>query len=215
MKTKRSKTGFTLVELLVAVAIVLALGTLTTAVIGRMRDSLRLVRTQHDLREVMVAIQLYRNDHHGVCPPTRFSCSSGAVFPLPIELLDYGLPAGQGEYGEPTVAMEDAFRSGAGYRYRAVGPAIMNESVLVPNGSRLWVPDGFPSCSGNGGSYRDDLKSSPVLFAVWSAGPDPEAPRFDVPGRLPLPSKYWMKRAGDPGVVMQAQAANGEIVTSH
>jgi len=215
MRRRRSKSGFTLVELLVAVAIVVALGTLTAATFGRMRDSLRLVRAQHDLREVMVAIQLYRNDHQGVCPPTRFSCSSGAVFPLPVELLDYGLPAVKGKFGKPEVAMEDAFRSGAGYRYRAVGPAIMNESVLVADGSRLWVPDGFPSFSGNSGSYHDNPRSSPVLFAVWSAGPDPDSPRFDVPGRLPLPEKYWMERAGDPGVVMQARAANGEIVTSH
>jgi len=113
------------------------------------------------------------------------------------------------------VAMADAFRSDAGYRYRAVGPAIMNESVRVADGSRLWVPEGFPSCSGNGGRYHDDPRSSPVLFAVWSAGPDPQAALFDVPGRLPLPGKYWMKRAGDPGVVMQAQAHNGEIITSH
>jgi prepilin-type N-terminal cleavage/methylation domain-containing protein len=214
MNGKRSKSGFTLVELLVAVVIVATLGTLTAATFVRMRDSLRLVRAHHDLREVMVAIQLYRNDHHGVCPPTRFSCSTGAVFPLPVELLDYGLPAGEGKFGQRAVAMADAFRSDAGYRYRAVGPAIMNESVRVADGSKLWVPEGFPSASGIGGRYQDDPRSSPVLFAVWSAGPDPEAALFDVPGRLPLPQRYWMKRAGDPGVVMQARAANGEIITS-
>jgi prepilin-type N-terminal cleavage/methylation domain-containing protein len=214
MKGKRSSAGFTLVELLVAVVLVAALGTLTAATLGRMRDSLRVVRAQQDLREIMVAIQLYRNDHHGVCPPTRFSCSSGAVFPLPVELVDYGLPAGEGRIGTRTVAMADAFRGDAGYRYRAVGPAIMNESVMVADGSRLWVPDGFPWSSGNAGRYHDDPRSSPVLFAVWSAGPEPEAALFDVPGRLPLPQCYWMKRAGDPGVVMQAQAHNGEIITS-
>lgn len=206
--------GFTLVELLVTTAILVVLASLAIGVAGRIRAQARMVHAHSDLRQLAVAVQLYRNDHHGTCPPTRFSCAGGGDFLPPVELLEYGLPRGRDRWGGDTVALADPFREGATYCYRAVGPAIVNGTTMIEDGSRLWVPDGFPRCGAGGGRYFNDPRESPVLFAVWSLGPDPAAPKFDVPGRLPLPAKYWMHRAGEPGVVMHAQESAGELVLS-
>jgi type II secretory pathway pseudopilin PulG len=206
--------GFTIVELLAAVAMVTVLATLVAALGLRTRERLRVIRAHNDLRQVALAIELYRGDHHGMHPPTRFSCSTGAVFPLPEELVEYGLPAGRSRHGAPVVALDDPFRTGSGYRYRSVGRAILNESTELADGGKLWVPDEFPRRLEGGGAYHSDPQTSPVLYAIWSMGPDPETPKFDVPGRLPVPANYWLRRPGEPGVVAHIQPREGGAVVT-
>ena len=40
-----------------------------------------------------------------------------------------------------------------------------------------------------------------MRYAVWSMGPDLDSPKFDIPGRMPVPSKYWLRNASDTGVI--------------
>jgi prepilin-type N-terminal cleavage/methylation domain-containing protein len=214
MKRHLSRHGFSIIELLVSIVIVSALAALTASVVGPLREHARMVQAHSDLRQITVALELYRIDHDGKYPPTRASCSRQTGYQLPVELLEYGLPRSRDAYGDDQTSLADPFHPDSGYYYRAVGPLILNESTIVENGSTMWVPDGFPRQLNGTGRYHKDPRTSPARYAVWTMGPEPEAEKFDIPGRLPVPEKYWMKGAGDDGVIAHIMDRNGMIVIS-
>jgi len=215
-RSRNSGPGaFTLVETLAAISVAAVLCMLVLGAIPRLRMKLKMLRAHSDLRQVTMVLHCYRTDHNGACPPTRFSCSSGRAFPLPVELLEYGLPRGRNAEGAEYVALDDPFTPGEGYRYRAPGRAILNETTVAENAARLWIPENFPGPSETGeGRYFCDPKQCPVLYAVWSMGPDPQSPKFALPGRLPAPREYWMENAGDTGVVVHMEKKEGGWVMS-
>ncbi len=205
----RQTPGFTLVELLIVVAILSLLLSMLLPSLWRARMLARIATAHAELRGVTLALHLYRQDSDGKLPPTRFSCSSRTAYELPIELAEY-LPRGS-KSGVEIVEMHDPFAGGETYKYRAVGPAIMNESTVLENASKLWVPDDFPYGDGRAGRYSDDPQTSPVRYAVWSMGPDRNSPKFDVPGRLPVPRQYWLNDASDTGVIVHLEDSSGRM----
>jgi len=209
----RNRHAFTLVELLVVVAIVTLLVTILLPSLSRARTLARIAKAHSELRGITIAMVIYRHDNEQRIPPTRFSCSSRAAYDLPVELLPY-LPSGRRNTGNgavDVVAMPDPFTPSECYKYRAVGAAIMNESTILEKASTLWVPDGFPHAEAETGKYYNDPEISPVLYAVYSMGPDPRSEKFDVPGRLPVPRRYWLMDSSDTGVIVHFQDAKGEI----
>jgi prepilin-type N-terminal cleavage/methylation domain-containing protein len=60
--------GFTLVELLISVAIIALLISLLVPSLGRTRDQMRLSRCQSNLRNLGIALQVYGNDNGGFFP---------------------------------------------------------------------------------------------------------------------------------------------------
>ena len=110
--------------------------------------------------------------------------------------------------------MQDPFHSQETYKYRAVGPAILNESTFLEDAATLWVPNDFPYGRGDEGRYINDSDTSPARYAVWSMGPDLNSPKFDIPGRLPLPRKYWLTGVSDTGVITHFEDKHGRIHTS-
>ncbi len=216
--------GFTLVELLVVLAIVAALLGMLVPALGRARTAARIVRVHSDLRQIELALLIYADNHAGALPPTRFSCSMRTAYELPGELSDY-LPhdrtlvsTSAGDVVLDKIHMWDIFLPSETYKYRAVGAAIVNESVVFapPDGAWLWVPDDFPpSCVEAGGRIHRDPRESPVRYALWSVGPDPRSPKLShLPGRLPLPRRYWCHGAGDTGVITHFTARDGKQYSS-
>lgn len=65
---KRGRDGFTLVELIVVVAILLVLGMSALAMAARVRDDARQVRCIGNLRQWGVALSLHMADHDGALP---------------------------------------------------------------------------------------------------------------------------------------------------
>jgi len=218
--------AFTLVETLIVVAIIALLLSLLVPAMRIARISARIVRAHSELRGIEVALHMYADTNAGTIPPTRFSCNLRSAYELPIELGRQGLlPEGQkriqdsgGDRYIAAVQVRDVFDPNSDtYKYRAVGPAILNESTLLtqpPNCSSLWVPDTFPDCSGTGGRYYFDIRESPVRYAIWSIGPDPQSPKFVLPGRMPIPNRYWCYRATDTGVITHFQGRDGKAYMS-
>lgn len=204
-----SSKGFTLIELLVAIAILSLLVSILLPSLSRAAILARIAKAHAELRGITVALEMYRHEADGRLPPTRFSCSSRTAYELPIELTPY-LPRGRKGPVE-IVAVRDAFHADRTYKYRAVGAAIMNESTILESAATLWVPDGFPGCDGQTGRYYNDPEDSPVRYAVWSIGPDPNSPKFDIPGRIPVPSRYWLASASDTGVITHFEDRNGNM----
>jgi prepilin-type N-terminal cleavage/methylation domain-containing protein len=204
--------AFTLVELLAVVAIVALLVGVAVPWLSRAKTLARITTAHGELRGLTVAMALYREENAQRIPPTRFSCSSRTAYELPVELAAY-LPQGKAN-GVDVVRMPDPFTPEASYKYRAVGTAIVNESTILPRAATLWVPYGFPHADGDAGRYHNDPETSPVRYAVWSMGPDPAAPEFDAPGRLPIPPRYWLVSASDTGVIVHFEDAQGHVHAS-
>ncbi len=216
MQLKRpNSVGFTLVELLVVVAIIALLVSILLPSLGAAKTAARIVKAHAELRNITIALIMYRQESEGKLPPTRFSCSMQNAYDLPIELAEQNLlPTGRKDT-ILVVGVQDVFDTKETYKYRAPGPAIMNESVLMENASTLWVPNDFPNCDGTGGRYYNDADESPVRYALWSIGPDPDSPKFaDTPGRGPIPSRFWCTGASDSGFIAHFEDNNGNICTS-
>ena len=203
------KSGFTLIELLVVIAIIALLVSILLPSLSKAKVLARITRAHVELRGITMALEMYRHENEEKLPPTRFSCSSRTAYELPIELMQY-LPHGM-KNGVDIVEMYDPFGTNQTYKYRAVGTGILNESTILENAATLWIPDGFPYSQSETGSYYNDPMKSPVRYAVWSMGPDPDSPKFDIPGKMPVPSKFWLKGASDTGVIVHLKDTDGRI----
>ncbi|MFP4356715.1 MAG: type II secretion system protein [Phycisphaerae bacterium] len=209
MSRHRNIPGFTLIELLVVIAIIAMLVSILLPSLAKARTLARITKAHAELRGMTLAMEMYKHENQQQIPPTRFSCSSRTAYDLPVELTPY-LPGGR-KNDLDIVQMPDPFTPTECYKYRAVGPAIVNESTIIPNAASLWIPDGFPGGNAETGQYYSDPRTSPVRYAVYSMGPDPQTAKFDIPGRLPVPSKYWLKNASDTGVIVHYEDSNGQI----
>jgi prepilin-type N-terminal cleavage/methylation domain-containing protein len=212
MKLGGTRAGFTLLELLVVTAILALLMGMLLPSLAAARARAKITKVHAELRGIRVAIEMYRCEYNRQIPPTRFSCSSRTAYDLPVELLGYLPGAKKGEVD--IVRMPDPFTPEECYKYRAVGPAIMNEYTIVPDAATLWIPDGFPGEEETTGKYYYDPATSPVRYAVYSLGPDPATAKFDIPGRTPIPRKYWLQGAGDTGVIVHYEDHKGQIHAS-
>lgn len=214
--SRRSVTirhGWTLVELLVVVAISALLLGIMLPSLAKARLAAQVVNAHADLRSIDQALLMYQQDHRGDLPPTRFSCSSGLAFPLPVEL-------GEGEYlqvevpqGEEQTLLEDVFSPtpGQSYKYRAPGPAWENTTTYAPSGSWMWIPDDAPICRSDTGNWVNDRTDADVKYAAWSVGPDDGSPPAVVVNRLPLPQAAWYGNGNASGVITHYQADSGKV----
>lgn len=87
--------GFTLIELLVVISVVAVLMSILLPVLGKAQDSARQVRSQSNLRQILLGYTIYQNDHdghvlYGLTPntvngqPVTASAPSGHTFGPPV-----------------------------------------------------------------------------------------------------------------------------------
>jgi prepilin-type N-terminal cleavage/methylation domain-containing protein len=207
IRRRPGRTAFTLVELLVVIAIIALLIALLLPSLRRARVQARMVATHSDLKQIHLATQMYLMDHDEKLPPIRGGCSLRGAYEVPPELArGRYLPAyTDNTSGSPImhVDMFDPF-TGSHYRFRAVGSMMMNEATLMkpPSGAKLYIPDEYPNKLAEPGRYVRDPDESPIHYAIWSVGPDPEAAKLnDNPGRAPTLERFWMMRAADNGII--------------
>jgi prepilin-type N-terminal cleavage/methylation domain-containing protein len=206
--------AFTLIELLVVIAIIAMLVSIVLPSLNTARMLAKITKAHADLRNITLSLQAYSTENNGLYPPTRKSCSTETFYELPIELASY-LPASRKNDVDVT-AVRDPFDAGENYRYRAVGEGWQNESTKYA--AYLCVPDDFPDGDSDTIKIYDNPSTSPVLYAVWSNGPDTKSAKFGNAGTfndsLPLPKKYWLTGPGDSGVIMHCMLSTNMIFTS-
>jgi prepilin-type N-terminal cleavage/methylation domain-containing protein len=203
-----SRGAFTLVELLVVIAVIAILASLLLPTVGRVKERAKVVRVHAELYGVGLALQMYSDDHDGQLPPVRVNCNtdlSAHWCQFPIELAEEGYLA-RGNKPGLAANMEDVFNPGHTYKYATPGPQLLNDS---PSGNyKLWVPDDFPKCATNTGRYYSSPGESPVRWVVWSLGPRPDnSPTQDA--HAPLANRSWYRRAGDGGVIARMAGREG------
>ena len=204
MKVARA---FSLIELLVVIAIIGVLAALLLPALARAKEKSKVARVHVELNGIGLAFEMYSTDYGGRLPPVRDNCNTDLAShwcEMPVELAnEHYLP--HGKQGGLEADIEDVFNPGHTYKYAAPGPQLLNGA---PAGNySLWVPTNAPDMTG-GGKYFTDAKSSPVRWAVWSLGPQPNSARSQN-AYAPLTSDSWYRRAGEGGVIVRFADRNG------
>ena len=201
------KRGFSLIELLTALAVLLLLAALAAPPLLATIERGRAARVAVDLQTVEVALEAYRTDH-GRYPPVVVSCvaaEKGRALQLPQELADGGYLPKNPRTATSTL-LEDPFRPGHAYKYAAPENYWLNGSKQDDR-YPVWVPDDFPSCRSAGGKY-DDSKNSPLAWAVWSPGPRPDKMKaWNM--KAPLAASTWYRNTGGSGVIARYKQRDG------
>ncbi len=230
-KPDRTCRAFSLIELLVVVAVIAVLLSILMPALGTARRQARIVRAHSDLRQICIALESYALEHRDRVPPTRQSCSDNVQYRLPVELARSHYFA-ESRSLNPQSEFFDEFDRAHTYRYRAPGAVWQNgqffdfpDQPWMPR-ARLWVPSDFPQCRETEGNYYADRSNDepcPVTYAVWSVGPDPQAEKFPrVPSspdvideaRFPLPRELWLEGANDVGLITHFRTRTGLLLSS-
>jgi type II secretory pathway pseudopilin PulG len=223
--------AFALVELLVVVAIIALLVALLLPSLQLARMQARVVRVHGDLRQICNALDAYSMDNHDGLPPPRVGCETNVNYQLPVELaVEYYFPRSPSRV--PQAHFLDLFDLERTYKYRAPGAIYYNgDPYDFPDPddwrprAKIWVPNDFPRCEDPEGRYYENRLGEapcPVLYAVWSIGPDPESrrfPRFEGfdeidESKFPLPKRLWLLRAGDTGLITHFKSRQGTVYSS-
>ena len=201
------KRGFSLIELLVAVAVLALLAALAAPPLLASIERGRVARVLVDLQTVEVALEAYRTDH-GHYPPVTASCVAAEkdrVLQLPPELGEGGYLPKNSQSATSTL-LEDPFHRGSTYKYVAPENYWMNGSKQDDR-YPVWVPSDFPSCQAPDGK-ADDSPNSPLAWAVWSVGPQADMAKA-LSYKAPLAGSIWYRKLGDSGVIARYKARNG------
>jgi prepilin-type N-terminal cleavage/methylation domain-containing protein len=87
----RVRRGFTLVELLVVIAVIAVLAAVLFPVFAKAREHARKSRCRHNIHQIVIAIRMYLDDSDGyMCPyddPGRENADSGHAFGYCMYLL--------------------------------------------------------------------------------------------------------------------------------
>jgi len=211
------RPAFTLIEVLVVIAVITLLMGILLPVMGKARIQAKVLAVNAELRDIGLALEAYSMDNAGRFPPTRVDCAiSDHYFQLPQEMVESKyLPA-------PTPGtfmasgIEDRFNRGYTYKYRSVGTLIQNRTVVEEEGAWLWVPTGFPSSDSEDGREYSNLKTSPVSWVLYSLGPgfnDKEEVRLKKL-KYPVPKATWYDPGTQKGVIVRMRLANGTQIGS-
>lgn len=204
----RRPAAFTLVELLVVMAVLGILASLSFPALTRARERARVIKVHAELYGIGLALQMYSDDYAGRVPPVRVNCNSDLAThwcPLPVELADQRYLPRSSQAGREA-NLEDPFAGGHTYKYAAPGPQLLNGDPV--NNYELWVPDNLATFAGKEGEYHRDPLTSPVRWVVWSLGPRPDSPKSRS-SRAPLSADSWYRRAGDSGVIVRFADRDG------
>lgn len=213
MKSQKNQSvpgtaAFSLVELLVVMAVIALLASLLLPSLSRAREKARVARVHMELYGIGLALQMYSDDFGGRVPPVRENCNtdfSEHWCQLPPELAVERYLARSMQPGREA-ALEDLFDPGHTYKYAAPGPLILNGE---PAGNyALWVPTNFPDLTGDRGMFHDQPTASPVRWAVWSLGPKPTSAKSRN-SRAPMSASTWYRRTGDSGVLVRYATPEG------
>ena len=212
MQPRKNNAAFTLVELLAAIAIIGLLAALLLPALARVKEKAKVARVHAELNALGLAFDMYSTDYGGRLPPVRDNCNTDLAShwcELPVELAnEHYLP--HGNQGGLEADLEDLFNPGHTYKYAAPGPQLLNGA---PAGNySLWVPTNAPDMTG-GGKYFTDAKTSPVRWAVWSLGPQPNSAR-SLSTYAPLTSDSWYRRIGKGGVIVRFADRHGTQFSS-
>jgi prepilin-type N-terminal cleavage/methylation domain-containing protein len=184
--SENTSGGFTLVEVLVVIAVIAILSGLLLPALKGARLRARIAKVNAELRNLADGLEMYFNAWE-IYPPTQKPCGvlAESYNEYPPEVL-------AAHYVDHTP--KDVFNNGPKYKYVAPGPGWWNGAPTVVG---IWVPENYPEYQGERKDYANDKmymsqKDSPVKYGLWSIGPYSDVPWYDADGEhLPVPRRSW------------------------
>jgi len=177
-----SRRGFTLIEMLIVIAVIAVLAALLLPSLHRARLAAKVAKVKVELRQVGIAVQQFHNDRERY-PRARTYCVG-----VPDKIDDYYELPPELEKRYLQTHMVDVFNPPHTYKYIKPGTGYANN---VPTLITVWVPRAWPDDDGVDEPWSRE-ENAPVLWAVWSVGPG-GAKTFwqsDV-DHLPVPPRLW------------------------
>lgn len=211
--------GFTLMELLVAVAIMALLLAILIPSLASARLKAKVVKVHAELRGICMAIDQYHREFEDYPLAQSFCAGESAnlsqYFELPAELFAGHYLSGRAQYDgrHEYVRFRDPFDpSGNSYKYIKPGVGRGNHQQLTSY--RIWVPEAFPGDDGQDICYPTYKRNpdpdaapnerwivdqrSPVAYAVWSCGTRGpidwltfQESQMSDGSHLPVPPRTW------------------------
>ncbi len=209
--------GFTLVELLVVVAILALLVSMLLPSLGRAKFLAKVTQAKAELSGIATALEVYYG-HNKAYPPSRTYCEYGgdAKVPdwaeLPGELAHGGyLPTPPAD-SHLTVSAIDPFNPNRTYKYLAPGKGYHNGAGTITG---LWVPDDFPDGNNSSGKTWTNPKTTPVKFVLWSVGTYGDIGYWRaLEQHHPLAQDAWYPGESEKGLIVRSRLAEGQYATS-
>jgi prepilin-type N-terminal cleavage/methylation domain-containing protein len=200
----KNKHAFTLIEQLVVVAVIAILAAMLFPVVTRGTLRARVARVHSDLRQIAIAIEMYKDDCGGL-PPVRSCCTGSArwdYYELPHELVSMHYLGTYRMYDPFNRTRGEDGQLGRTYKYLAInwGYSGGHKGYFA-----MWIPRDYPACNEDcilyynyaGRIYACDKgktypKEPPIMWAVWSVGPGGDPGLEETGNRmLPVPKSQW------------------------
>jgi prepilin-type N-terminal cleavage/methylation domain-containing protein len=150
----KKQSGFTLVEMLVVVAVIATIASIVTALVGDAKAKARDTKRRSDLNQIQVALELYRNEH-GTFQVTGGGYLNGGQGWLSYENgSTYGTAVTRILYNEGYLAqpiIEDPLQSPGYMIYVCNGGQSYALSATLEFPTTRDITDIQTSCNGTGG----------------------------------------------------------------
>lgn len=216
--------AFTLIEMLVVISIIALLLMIIMPALAKARLQAKILKVNAELRQISLALELYFEANKKY-PPTMADCGSGSLqdhmAQLPKVLADGGYLPAMNKRDAMDTMMEDPFNPGHTYKYSACGEVILDRGRIDRHiKAALWVPDGFPAQSSlneEDGRWYDDSQTSPVLWVIYSLGPNFDHDRFAEKCHkrfYPVPKEMWYDPAHKEGLLVRLRLKNSNEIGS-
>jgi len=211
--------GFTLVELLVVVAVISILGAIILPALKNSRTAAKVVKAKAELKNIGEALFIYYQDWKAY-PPAHTYCEIGTPkktfdwAELPPELTETGYLSRKRDTDVITSHMLDPFSKGHTYKYLAPGFGYHNNDPVIEK--EIWVPKDFlVGGNGPGGTSYWNQDDSPVSFAIWSVGTYGDITYNEgMDLRQPLNRDNWYSGSNRKGIIVRARPRDGTDITS-